>query len=274
MFPNKLVTIYIEEINEYKEKNEKQFGIQKQNIILYLKANEIFEFDDSNNDYDEKLKNDIMFNVYGYLFWEAVFINVENKKRYKFFFPKIFVFISQYPLFQYFSYLSQNILEKFEYCIPFEIPLEIQLYNIINFSPSPINSNLCFDVLINDGVLNMKKGYTRKNDEIIKLKNIKNIYEYKKNDRIIFINQLTGFPYLDINLTSIFLYYNLDIFIIIYLFSFLEFKFLFFSPHLDCLNNIMYVINILSYPFINLTEEGQIYTVSKEEILDKYKFHY
>ena len=76
----------------------------------------------------------------------------------------------------------------------------------------------------------MKKGYTRKNDEIIKIKKINDNKEYKSKDEIIFISQLTGFPYLDINLTSIFLYYNLDLFIIIYLFSFLEFKCLFFSP--------------------------------------------
>ena len=278
MFPNNNTLLYCEKIEktekvERTDKAEKTEKVEppSQNIILYLKANKIYEFDDAHNEMDEKLKNEIMFNVFGYLFWEALITEGKDQQKYKIFFPKMFVFISQFSCFKYFSFLSQNIHAKIKYVIPFEIPLEVQLYNIINFSPSPINSNLCFDVLINDDLIDLKKKYTRKNDEIIKIKKVNDNKEYKNNDKIIFISQLTGFPYLDINLTSIFLYYNLDLFIIIYLFSFLEFKCLFFSPHLDRLNNIMYVLNILSYPFINLTEEGQIYTVSKEEILDKYK---
>ena len=71
-----------------------------------------------------------MFNVYGFLFWEPFYPEVKGQKIIKILFPKLFVFISQYPYFKYFSYLSQNILSRIRLNLPFEIPLEVQLYNI------------------------------------------------------------------------------------------------------------------------------------------------
>ena len=248
-------------------KNERT-ELPTQNIILYLKANKIFEFDDA-NEQDKKLRNDIMFNVYGYLFYESFLTIGNDQKNYRLYFPKIFVFVSQFSPFKYFSFLSQNILFRMKHHT--EIPLEIQIYNIINFTPSPINSNLCLDCLINNDLFNLKKIYDPENDKIFKLKKNSDNNEFK-NDFSIYINQFTGFPYLDINLVSMFyLYNNIDLFIIIYLFSFLEIKCIFFCNFLDPLNNIMYVLNMLLYPFIDLSELGQIYSVSIDEILDKNK---
>ena len=262
LLPGKLTNIYFEI-----SKNERT-ELPTQNIILYLKANKIFEFDDA-NEQDKKLKNDIMFNVYGYLFYESFLTIGSDQKNYRLYFPKIFVFVSQFSPFKYFSFLSQNILFRMKHHT--EIPLEIQIYNIINFTPSPINSNLCLDCLINNDLFNLKKIYTEENDQLFKIKKNSDNNEFK-NDFLIYINQLTGFPYLDINLVSMFyLYNNIDMFIIIYLFSFLEVKCIFFCDYLDPLNNIMYVLNLLLYPFIDISELGQIYSVSKDEILDKNK---
>ena len=273
MFPNKLITIYYEKYksgrNEKAEKEEEKKEPMIQNILLYLKVNKIFEFDDAHNEKDENLKKNLMFNIYGFLFWEPYLVDGRDKKRYKIFFPKVFVFISQYPFFKYFSFLSQNIYARIKQNTPYEIPLEIQLYNIVNFTPSPINSYLCLEFLINEDLLNLKtKVYTKKDDEIFKI-NKKS--EFKEFNHLVFIKQLAGFPFLDVNLSSMYFYLPIDLFIILYVFSFLEIKCLFFSPDLDPLNNIMYFINILSYPFINISDLGQIYTVSKEEILDKNK---
>ena len=274
LVPNKLVNIYYEKIksgrNERVEKEEEKKEANTQNILLYLKANKIYEFDDAHNERDENLKNNLMFNVYGFIFWEPHLIDGKDKNKYKLLFPKILVFISQYTLFQYFSYLSQNIYSKIKHNTPYEIPLEIQLYNIVNFTPSPINSYFYYDFLINSDVLDLKKNYTKKNDEVSKIIKKNDYNEYKSNE-LAFIRQLTGFPFLDINLSSIYFYLPIDMFIIIYVFSFLEIKCLFFSLDLDPINSIMYYLNILSYPFINISDLGQIYTVSKEEILDKNK---
>mgnify|MGYP003571506382 CR=1 FL=1 len=63
-FPSSLVPIYYE-LNK-RERTE----LPIQNVIFYLKANRIFDFDDAHYVKDEKLKNDVMFNVYGFLFYE------------------------------------------------------------------------------------------------------------------------------------------------------------------------------------------------------------
>ena len=262
LFPDKKTKIYFE--NSKNERNE----LPTQNIILYLKANKIFEFDDA-NEQDKNLKNDIMFNVYAYLFYESFLAIGKDQKSYRLYFPKAFVFISQFSPFKYFSFLSQNILFRMKHHT--EIPLEIQIYNIIHFTPSPINSNLCLDCLINNDLFNLRKTYTPTDDQLFKLKKNSDNNEFK-NDFLIYINQLTGFPYLDINLVSMFyLYNNIDMFIIIYIFCFLEVKCIFFCNHLDPLNNIMYVLNMLLYPFIEIGDLGQIYSVSLNEIFDKNK---
>ena len=57
--------------------------------------------------------------------------------------------------------------------------------------------------------------------------------------------QLSGYPYFDIDLSYLFNYFNFESFFTTYLFSFLEFKMIFFSPSLDFLNTIMYIIRFL-----------------------------
>ena len=124
MFPNHYTPIYLinTKINEKdnNEKNEKsdKDKIEKieplnQNLMFYLGIDKIFENtdeDDAHNKEEKELNKNIMFNVYGYLFWENQ--NIEN---YKFFFPKIFVFVSQYSYFKYFSFLAQDILFRINY---------------------------------------------------------------------------------------------------------------------------------------------------------------
>ena len=61
----------------------------------------------------QKLKNDVMFNVLGFLFWDPYITEGDDKKKYKLYFPKVFAVISQYPYFQYYSFLCQNILNSF-----------------------------------------------------------------------------------------------------------------------------------------------------------------
>ena len=260
LFPSKLVSINFE-----KSKNERT-ELPTKNIMLYLKANKIFEFDDSHNEKNEILKNDVMFNVFGYLFYEPFLVTSKEQKTYRLYFPKVFVFISQYSAFKYFSFLSQNILFRMKHQT--EIPLEIQIYNIVNFTPSPLSTNLTLKLMFNNDFFNLKKTYNKKEDELIKLKKNSENNEFK-NDNTIFLSQFSAFPYLDINLVSIVNFYNIGTFLMIYIYSFLEIKCLFFSSNLSLLNNFMYVLNVLLYPFTDLSDSGQIYSISREEILDK-----
>lgn len=166
IFINNLVTLYCENKTDEKcDKNEKK----AQNIILFLKANKSFSFKSLYDENDEKLKKDLMFNVYAYLFLEIYFVENKYKKPYKIYFPKTFLFISQYPFFQYYSFLSQHISYRMKEKKAFEISLEIQLYNIIKFTPSPINSNLSLEFLICGSLWLIKQYYSKKNGEIVNI---------------------------------------------------------------------------------------------------------
>ena len=225
--------------------------------MFYLSTDKIFETkeeDDAAHNSRENMKN-IMFNVYGYLFWEM--INIENIKV---FFPKIFVFISQYSYFKYFSFLSQNILFRIKKNLFFEIPLEIQLYNIINFTPSPINCDLQLELLTNIDLVSIKQS-SKELNIFTKTKETgekdKMVFNVPNNvNRNMTLLQLSGYPYFDIDLSYLFNYFNFESFFTTYLFSFLEFKMIFFSPSLDFLNTIMYIIRFLSYPFIDNKDYG------------------
>ncbi len=108
-FPNKDTPVYACNV-----KNEMQ--PLNQNLIFYLSAEKIIKEISQDNDpidkEDKKLNSHIMFHVFGYLFWECYY-----SENFKIFFPKIFVFISQYPYFQFFSYLSQNIIYRIKNAI-------------------------------------------------------------------------------------------------------------------------------------------------------------
>ena len=103
----------------------------------------------------------------------------------------------------------------------------------------------------------MKK--KKKRDDILEKKPV------EKNT--ITLLQLSGFPYFDMDLSYLFCYFNFESFFTLYLFSFLEFKMIFFSPHLDFINTLMYIMRFLSYPFIDNNDLGQIYSITKEEFL-------
>ena len=237
-----------------------------QNIIFYLSADKLTvkEPNDNEKNIEEKLNDHIMFNVFGYLFWE-----IQISDNYKFYFPKILVFISQYSHFRYFSILAQNIVFRLRKN-SFEIPLEIQIYNIVNFTPSPIHCDLKLDLLANYDVLDMKRMYKPNEFEIIKKieeDGKENLNDPNKDSQII-LPQLSGIPYFDIDLSYLFSYFKFESFFTTYIFSFLEFKTIFFSPNLNFLNTIMYIIRFLSYPFIDMNDNGQIYSISKDEFLN------
>ena len=58
-----------------------------------------------------------------------------------FYVPKAFLIISQYPFFNTFNKLCIELLEKQFKNKNIEIPIEIQLYNIINYIPAPVNDS-------------------------------------------------------------------------------------------------------------------------------------
>ena len=80
-------------------------------------------------------------------------------------------------------------------------PIELTIYNIVNFTPSPINNRLNLSLF----------SYNFPNLEDIQ------------------IEQLSGYPYLDFNLSEIFNLLPIHLFIEIYILTIIEQSMLFFS---------------------------------------------
>ena len=161
--------------------------------------------------------------------------------------PKAFAIISEYPLFSTFHRICLNLYEKYieknkeneenkkiEDYIKDKIPIEIFLHCLVNYSLSPINSNIIFSVF--------------------------------KNDEPIIIPQLTAYPYIDFDLFLIINKISINEFIKIYILTFLEIPLLFFSHKIDKLNLIMFALYILNYPLIDTPYFWYIYSISDTDM--------
>ena len=107
-------------------------------ILLDFEGTEIPNEKKNNYVIFSNIQNEVVNYGYGHIFYE--------KKIYKeiiIHVPKAFVIISQYPFFRIFNQLSEEILELFNNNQQqLQIPIEIQIYNIINFVPASINTGL------------------------------------------------------------------------------------------------------------------------------------
>ena len=79
--------------------------------------------------------------TYSYIFYESfkeegIFLYV----------PKVFLFVSHYPYFMVFQSIAMQIRSLFLSRIRI-VPIEILLYNIVNFTPAPINRHLILNFL-------------------------------------------------------------------------------------------------------------------------------
>ena len=158
------------------------------------------------------------------------FVFYEFLRQFGYYAPKAFSIISQYPFFTAFKRLCETIYNSIENK-KFNIPIELLIFNLVNFIPSPIKSNLQIELF--------------------------------PNANIITINRLTGYPYIDFDLYEMINYFGISFYLEIYVVSLLERKMLFFSSNLEHLNLLMYTILILNYPCNDCNFFWHIVTVSK-----------
>ena len=64
-----------------------------------------------------------------------------NEKEYKYYFPVALCFISEFPFYQSYHKLAEQIFNLFK-SKKIEVPIEIMLYNLINSTLSPINGDV------------------------------------------------------------------------------------------------------------------------------------
>ena len=207
--------------------------IVEQNQPEPEKSNAIYSFCFDSLDGQTKL----FYTCFGFKFYE-IFKDEEDK----YYIPKAFCIISQYPFFNAFFNICSNlydILTEKKNVVPFEI----LLYNIINYVPSPINTKLELYLFTTD-----------------------------EKDPKIELNQLSGYPNLDFDLFEIFNLLPLNLILQIYVLTFLEQNLLFFSSNLEILNIVMYIMYMFNYPCNDSTYFWHIVSVGKNNLVEENKF--
>ena len=178
------------------------------------------------------IQNNIVNIGYAYLFYENRIIF--NKA--KIYIPKAFVIISQYPFFNTFSKFCQELLENQFKNKYLQIPIEIQLYNIINFTPSPISEKLNITFFPSYELSDIYK--CESDLDFIHL-NRQQIYN---------LTQLSGYRQSEIDISIIFCVLPVDIIIQAYLQLLIGRTIAFFSKNIEILNMTLYIFQQFFYP--------------------------
>ena len=187
-------------------------------------------------------KSKLFYTCFGFKFYEKYQRKIGNNIE-EYYLPKAFCIVSQYNFFTFFEYVCKNIYILMTKKEGIPLPVELLLYNIINFVPSPMNYNLNLD-----------------------------LFSFCMDIKDIEINQLSGYPYIDFDLKEIFFVLPINFFIEIYLLTLLEQGALFFCSNLELLNMIMYIMYMLNYPCNDSTYFWHIVSVSKNNLVEENKF--
>ena len=216
------------------------------NIEKYFQ-NFIFQINPSIN--DEKINS----NAYCFYFYEQQIIkSIFTNKNFKVFIPKCFVIISQYQCFKLFNELCNEIYKQF-FIPEIEIPIEIQIYNILNFIPISIYSKesfifFCYHTL---------SDYSLKNNE--------NEFLLLTNQKKFKIEQISGYPFYDINISKIFALLPYNKITEIFLYTFLEKQIYIFDSRTELLNLFILVMTLFNFPLDSQYDWG-IYSIGLNEL--------
>ena len=251
MYPS--VLSVISSLFEGNEKNNLGFILSSENLISFLFAKPIpvyFKIMSNNenekdiqvNKYQELKIKRIIFNNsqnytinigYAYNFYETRFENINNTKI-VIFIPKSFVIISQYQLFYFFDKLCKEIRTLYSNVV--EIPIEIIIYNIINFVPAPVKNKLELDFF--------------PKISLEKIAKYNSVNEYKNTDKFN-LKQLIGYRYSEIYFGNIFNLLPVKVIIQTFLHLFHGAKVAFFSENQENLHLIIFFFNQFIYPLLD-----------------------
>ena len=187
-------------------------------------------------------KEKIFYVCYAFKFYEKYRYEITANYYEEYYIPKAFCIISQYYYFSIFEYICRNVYKIFENHNN-KIPLEIIVYNIVNFIPSPMNNSI--QLYLFSQVL----------DE-----------DAKK------IIQMSGYPYLEFDLSEIFNLMPLNLVLEIYILTFLELSIIFFCSDLELLNMVMFIMFVLNYPCNDSPYYWHVVSVSKDNFVGENQF--
>ena len=182
----------------------------------------------------------LFYTCYAYKFYEVYQLNNNEEKYY---IPKAFAVISQYAFFNTFHYICNNLEKIMNLKNKNSLPMEIVIYSLLNYLPTPMNYRINLNVF----------------SLLIKTNQLK-------------LDQLSGYPYIDFDLGTIFNILPINLLLEAYIFTFLEQKILFFSKNLEILNMFMYIMFSLNYPCNDSIYFWHIVSLSPKSFNDDNKF--
>jgi hypothetical protein len=210
------------------------------------------------------------------IFYETTKSSSNNNKLY---IPKAFCIVSQYPYFSFFNELNKKILDSFKKNL--DIPIEIIIYNMLNYIPAPLNFDLelnIFPININNFNNNLtKEDKDKEKENDIKTSLISQASNcsggsFHNNNNSFKLKQLTGYPLIDMDIIKLFNILPIEDVIEIFLLLLLEIDVIFFSKNLEILNPVMYILTKLTFPCDDTIFQWNIVTVSKSEFSQDNRF--
>ena len=166
---------------------------------------------------------------YSYMFYEE-----KQDGKLTIFIPKFFFIISKYQYYKVFHEICIDIYGIYK-SPKVQIPLEIQIYNIINYTPSPNDAQLQL-YLFPYQEFNLQK---------------LNSLNYYKNAKCLLVDRISGYSQNQLNLGLIFYLFNIETIIEIFLELCLFTPIAFFSPDEEKLFFIISIFNNLLYPILD-----------------------
>ena len=177
------------------------------------------------------IQNNVVNIGYGYIFYETKIYN----NKLKIYLPKAFVVISQYPFFSIFNNLCKEVRKLYSN-EQLQIPIEIQIYNIVNFVPAPINSSMKMTLVPAEELF-----------EINRCKTKEEFFNLKKQEKYL-LAQLSGYRCSDINFSELFSVLSVETIVEVYLELFSGKTIGFFSKYIEILNLTMYIFQQFFFP--------------------------
>ena len=175
------------------------------------------------------IHNEVVNYGYGHIFYETKvheYLNI--------YVPKAFVIISQYPFYDIFNKICEEIRVLFYRKV--EIPIEIQIYNIINFVPAPIDHGLQLTLFLKQ---DLKLINFLKNQEDFFFSDIQEKY---------YVSKLSGYRETEINFFYLFNILSIDQILIIYFNLICGKTIAIFSEDITKLSIVLHLFHQFLYP--------------------------
>lgn len=180
--------------------------------------------------------------------------------------PKIFCITSQYPFFSLFRQIANKIYAEFEKDT-ISIPIEIQIFNIINCLPPPVANPMLLD--LSPGII-LSKSRIPQNMHRKEKRNFQQFSQQRSNNKLIEyklkIHEIEKSNHIDFNCAYFLQMINPDILAKLIILSFFETYIIIFSKDLTFLDNLLQFLTLLYSPFIEIQYYRNSYSLSRKHI--------